>query len=56
MPRIITLAVALIQLQGCTMSPRIDIPERLTFDQPPPSQAPLSYGDMLCSTHSIYNS
>lgn len=40
--------VAMLIVSGCIATPRIDIPEKLTFDYELPSQTPMSYDDLLC--------
>lgn len=40
----------MMSLSGCIITPRIEIPEQLTFDAPMPIQTPMSYDDLLCQT------
>jgi hypothetical protein len=47
-PQTLVLIAILCQLSGCVLTPRIEIPQRLSFDQPLPDQAPMSYNDLLC--------
>jgi len=43
-----TLIVAMLCLTSCIATPRIDIPDTLTFDYELPNQTPMSYNDLLC--------
>ena len=47
--RLCILCAALTALSGCVLTPRIELSESLYFDSPMPSQAPVSYGDVMCS-------
>lgn len=46
--KILALIMVMTQLSACVASPRIEIPERFTFDYVPASVQPMSYADMLC--------
>lgn len=47
-PRMIIALIAALALTGCVATPRIEIPNTLSFNYQIPSQAPVSYNDMLC--------
>lgn len=51
--RIIALIAIAMQLSGCIATPRIEIPERFSFDYVPASVKPMSYADMLCCDQCI---
>lgn len=46
--KIIIALTSAILLTACVATPRIDIPNTLSFNYQPPSQAPMSYNDILC--------
>lgn len=46
--RILLLTSVLSSLTACMATPRINIRETLKFDQPAPSQEPVSYADLMC--------
>lgn len=46
--RISIMFVAGLMLSGCIATPRIEIPERISFDYVPASVQPMSYSDLLC--------
>ena len=41
-------AIAAIILGACVATPRIEIPNKMSFNHYIPSQAPMSYADILC--------
>lgn len=47
--RNLCLIAALCLVTACVpRMPKINMPEHYSFDQPMPSQAPMSYNDLLC--------
>jgi len=42
------LLAALFSLSACIATPRIEIPHTMSFNYQLPSQAPMSYNDLLC--------
>lgn len=47
--RIFALILAASLLSGCIATPRIEFPERFSFDYVPATAAvPMSYADLLC--------
>lgn len=46
--KILSIATAAIILSGCIATPRIDIPDHLTFDYQQVEYKTMSYNDVLC--------
>ena len=44
------LLAALFSLSACVATPRIEIPDTISFNYVIPDQSPLSYSDILCCT------
>lgn len=42
------LLIVMTQLSGCIVTPRIEVPETISFDAVQPEQKTLSYNDTLC--------
>jgi hypothetical protein len=42
------LLIVLMQLSGCIVTPRIELPETISFDAVPPEQKALTYNDIMC--------
>jgi hypothetical protein len=47
-PKICLLAVVLVQLSGCIVTPRIELEDKITFDAIQAEPKPLTYNDTLC--------
>ncbi len=46
--RTLLILTALISTSACVPVFDFSTPEKLTFDHMPPSQAPVTYADMMC--------
>lgn len=42
------LLAALFSLSACVVTPRIEIPDNISFNYYVPNQQPMSYSDVLC--------
>lgn len=46
--KIIIITSCMLMLSGCIATPRIEIPDQLSFNYSIPNQQPMSFRDIMC--------